>query len=172
MTSTGSSADRSALEIRGTIEGFYGPPWSHEQRRDHLAFSAGIGLNTYVYAPKDDPYHRRLWRTPYPPVELARIADLARTAAGLGVRFVYALHPALSMRFADDAEHETLAAKAAQLHGAGVRAFALLFDDVPTELSDATDRARFGAGPAGAGAAHGTTSHRFVQQFLAPRGLD
>src|SRR5947209_754184 len=115
----GSSPRPTALEIRGTVEGFYGPPWTPGQRRDHLAFSADVGFNTYVYAPKDDPYHRRLWREPYAAAELARITDLARTAAGFGVRFVYAIHPALSMRFADDAEHAALAAKAAQLHDAG-----------------------------------------------------
>src|SRR3569832_206245 len=96
------------ISIRGTIEGFYGPPWSHGQRRDHLRFSADVGLNTYVYAPKDDPYHRRPWREPYPAAELARIADLAGMATGLGLRFVHALHPALSMRFDDDTERRVL----------------------------------------------------------------
>src|SRR3982751_6157123 len=43
-----------ALPMRGTVEGFYGPPWTHADRLAHLEFSARVGLNIYVYAPKDD----------------------------------------------------------------------------------------------------------------------
>jgi hypothetical protein len=157
--------------MSGTIEGFYGPPWSHAQRLSHLAFCAAAGFDTYVYAPKDDPYHRRRWRDPYPAAELNRIAELAAAAAERGVRFVYALHPALDMRFADDTEHETLAAKAAQLARAGVRAFALLFDDVPLSISDPDDAARFGPDAGGLGSAHGETVRRFVADFVEPEGV-
>jgi hypothetical protein len=160
-----------ALKIRGTIEGFYGPPWSPGERLDHLRFSAAAGLDTYVYAPKDDPFHRRRWREPYPKAELDRLGDLIRCADEAGVRFVYALHPALSMRFAQDDEHAALAAKALQLHDAGVRQFALLFDDVPPALTDPADVERFGAGGLGLGAAHGVTVRRFATEVLAPRGL-
>jgi hypothetical protein len=161
----------SPLQLRGTIEGFYGPPWSHEQRLRHLSFAAEAGFDTFVYAPKDDPYHRRRWRDPYPEPELARIAELAAAAAAGGVRFVYAVHPALSMRFGDDDDHAAWAAKAAQLHDAGVRAFSLLFDDVPYEVVDAADAALFGTGPGGLGAAHGAAVTRFAADFLIPRGV-
>src|SRR5689334_11420968 len=108
------------LQLRGTIEGFYGPPWSHEQRLHHLRFAAAAGLDTFVYAPKDDLYHRRRWREPYPADELARIAELAAAATEVGVRFVYAIHPALSMRLTDDADHAALAAKTGQVYDVGV----------------------------------------------------
>lgn len=144
------------LEWRGTVEGFYGTPWSHQARSAHLEFSAEVGLNTYVYAPKDDPYHRDRWREPYPAAELGRLAELAATARRLGVRFVYAISPALSMRFAEDAEHAALAAKAGQLHDAGVTSFGLFFDDVPDHD----------------GAAHGLTCTRFVEDFLVPHGIE
>jgi hypothetical protein len=160
------------LAWRGTVEGFYGPPWSHEARLAHLEFAARIGLNTYVYAPKDDPYHRERWREPYPPAELGRLAALATAARGLGIRFVHTISPALSMRFAEDAEHAVLAAKAKQLLDAGVTAFGLLFDDVPQELGAAEDVARFGAGFGGCGAAHGETCSRFVADFLSAQGIE
>ncbi len=162
----------SVLPWRGLVEGFYGPPWSHRARLDYLTFSADIGLNVYVYAPKDDPYHRDRWREPYPAEELARLAELAATAQELGIRFVFTISPALSMRFTDDAEHAALLAKAAQLFDVGVRSFGLLFDDVPQELPDPADVARFGTGRGGTGAAHGETCHRFVAEFLVPRGVE
>jgi hypothetical protein len=162
----------SPLLLRGVIEGFYGPPWSHAERLAHLEFSAEVGMTTFVYAPKDDPYHRALWREPYPDDELARLARLAARAGDLGLDFTYAIHPATSMRYSDDTEHETLAAKARQLLGAGVRSFALLFDDVPYELRDPADRRRYGDRPGASGAAHGETSRRFRTEVLAPSGID
>lgn len=160
------------LPLRGTIEGFYGPPWSHEQRLAHLDFLARIGMNSFVYAPKDDPYHRARWREPYPARELAQLAEIARHARSLGIAFTYAIHPAMSMRYTDEADHAALAAKAGQLFDAGITSFALLFDDVPYGLPDAADRARYGPGPAGSGAAHGATCTRFVAEVLRPRGID
>ncbi|HZC73096.1 MAG TPA: protein O-GlcNAcase [Jatrophihabitans sp.] len=165
------AADLAALRLRGTIEGFYGPPWTHAQRLAHLAFSAEAGFNTFVYAPKDDPFHRARWREPYPEAELSRLAELTRAADGFGLDLICALHPALDMRFSDDADQATLVAKAAQLHAAGVSAFALLFDDVPQQLSDPADIAAFGSGPAGCGAAHGATCAQFTARFLSPREI-
>jgi len=67
------------------------------------------------------------------------------------------------MRYSDDAEHELLAAKAAQLQEIGVTRFALLFDDIPTELEHESDIAKYGSQPGSAGAAHGEACTRFNQ---------
>lgn len=159
------------LPWRGVVEGFYGPPWSHRERTDYFQFAGASGLDRYVYAPKDDPYHRERWRDPYPASELALMADLARSAAESGVTLVYAIAPGLSMRFSDDDEHAALAAKCAQLLRAGITSFSLLFDDVAAELADERDVAAFGEGAAGAGRAHGATCRRFVDDFLVPNGI-
>ncbi len=45
--------------IRGVIEGFYGRPWTHQQRLSLIDFLADRGMNTFVYSPKDDPLVRR-----------------------------------------------------------------------------------------------------------------
>jgi hypothetical protein len=50
--------------LSGVIEGFYGPPWSEAERLQLFATLQAQGLNTYVYAPKDDLKHRALWREP------------------------------------------------------------------------------------------------------------
>lgn len=172
MCAVSTASASSGLSLRGTIEGFYGPPWSHEQRLAHLDFSARVGLNCFVYAPKDDPYHRERWREPYPAQQLAQLAELAARARALDVAFTYAIHPALSMRYADASDHAALAAKAGQLLEIGISSFGLLFDDVPYDLPDAADRALFGSGPVGSGAAHGETCTRFVEEVLRPRGVD
>ena len=45
------------LPDRGVVEGFYGNPWSHEVRLSLLDFYGKFKMNTYLYGPKDDPYH-------------------------------------------------------------------------------------------------------------------
>ncbi|NXW33730.1 OGA GlcNAcase, partial [Phaetusa simplex] len=44
--------------------GFYGRPWVMEQRKE-LFRRQKWGLNTYLYAPKDDYKHRMFWREMY-----------------------------------------------------------------------------------------------------------
>jgi hypothetical protein len=160
-----------ALSWRGVVEGFYGEPWTTDERLAFFEFAEEVGLTSYVYAPKFDPYHRDRWREPYPEAELLHLAELNRRAAGHGVAFVYAISPALSMRFSSDDDHRALDAKCEQLWDAGIRSFSLLFDDVPTELPDESDRARFGDDPAGAGRAHGHAARRFRDGFLARHGI-
>ena len=55
----------SGFGIRGVVEGFYGVPWQHEDRLWLLERMRGWGMNTYVYAPKDDPFHLARWRVPF-----------------------------------------------------------------------------------------------------------
>ena len=46
--------------LSGVIEGFYGRPWSPEQRRELFGWLQRAGLKAYLYAPKDDLKHRAL----------------------------------------------------------------------------------------------------------------
>jgi hyaluronoglucosaminidase len=116
--------------MRGVIEGFYGPPWSHEERLDLLAFCGRHGFNTWVHAPKDDPFHRERWRDPYPDEELERFGELVVAAERHGVEFVWAVAPGLSIRAGEESDLDALDAKREQLRGAGVRSFQLLWDDI------------------------------------------
>lgn len=114
----------------GVIEGFYGRPWTHAQRLTLVQRLGKLGLNTYLYAPKDDLRHRARWRELYPAAEAKLLGELISACAAAGVQFVYALAPGLD---ADHGSPEGLAAleqKAAQLHALGARNFALLFDDI------------------------------------------
>lgn len=46
-------------------------------------------MNTYLYAPKDDPYHRERWREPYPKNEWRALLNLIRAAQDHRIDFVY-----------------------------------------------------------------------------------
>ena len=128
---------------KGVVEGFYGRPWTHDERMDMLSFMSDIGMNAYIYAPKDDPYHRQRWRAPYPEDLLARLSELASHARKRGITFVFAVSPGLSLRYSDRRDQDTLVAKLKALYDAGARAFALLYDDIPAELRHEEDRKAF-----------------------------
>jgi hypothetical protein len=74
--------DWPSIRFRGSVEGFYGQPWSFEARKSQFRFYGDWKMNTYIYGPKDDPYHgfSTQWRDPYPAVEANRIAELVKVA--------------------------------------------------------------------------------------------
>jgi hyaluronoglucosaminidase len=152
------------MRWRGVIEGFYGPPWSHEERLDLLRFAAAEGFNLWVHAPKDDPYHRRLWREPYPDEELARIAELAAEAARLGVDFAYAIAPGLDLCYSKESEWEALLAKVEQVRAAGVGSFQLLWDDIEHTLGCPDDEALYGHEERPSAAAQAPFTNRFARE--------
>jgi hyaluronoglucosaminidase len=115
-----------------------------EQRKALFAFGAARGMNTYLYAPKDDPYHRERWRTPYPAGRWRDLLELIRSARKHKIDFVYGFHPGQGLCFSAQEPVESLFAKAQRFYDAGVRVFAVLFDDIPSRLKYATDRKRFG----------------------------
>jgi hyaluronoglucosaminidase len=71
-------ADYPAFPIRGIVEGLYGPPWSYSDRLDVIRFEGRHGMNIYICGPKDNPYHRKLWREPYPADPLRQFGALVQ----------------------------------------------------------------------------------------------
>lgn len=130
--------------LAGVIEGFYGPPWSQTERFELFGWMTAWGLNTYVYAPKDDLKHRVLWREPYSLEEMTSLRELIRGCTRRKLRFVYALSPGLDLRYGDDADLQRLKNRFAQMLDRGCRHFALLFDDIPDRMRPA-DARRFGS---------------------------
>ena len=159
------------MRVRGVIEGFYGEPWSQEERLDLIRFCGRHGLNTWVHAPKDDPYHRKLWREPYPDADLEQLAELVREAERHGVEFAYAIAPGLDVCYSSDAEFETLLRKCEQLRGIGVRSFQLLWDDIEHELPHEADRKLYGHEERPSAAAQAPFCNRFAREWEQPGPL-
>ncbi|HEX5013297.1 MAG TPA: protein O-GlcNAcase [Candidatus Limnocylindrales bacterium] len=133
----------SPFATRGVIEGFYGNPWTHDQRLECVRFIGARGMNTFVYGPKDDPLVRRRWREAYADEALARLGELVAAGKDAGVEIVYAISPGLSIRYSSEREIAALLAKLEQVGSLGIRRFALLLDDLPPELAHDEDRAVF-----------------------------
>lgn len=150
--------DYPLMRLRGAIEGFYGSPWTHAERLDQLAFYGSVKLNTYIYAPKDDPYHRERWRTPYPAGELDDLRALVRQAKAHHVRFTFALSPGVSICYSDPADVRALGEKLRAVYSLGVRSFSIPLDDITyTRWNCSADRSAYGA-PSASGAARAQVS--------------
>lgn len=120
------------IEKYGVIEGFYGIPWTFDERVSMINFPKDVGMNQYVYAPKDDPYHNIRWREPYPKQKLEELSELSRLSEENGIDFVWAIHPGQNLIDFSKYEEEVqrLFAKYDSLRVAGVKSFALCMDDV------------------------------------------
>ena len=130
-----------ANSLNGVVEGFYGRQWSHDQRQHLFGRMVELGLNTYLYAPKDDLKHRAIWRECYNSAELPLFQELARSCDRHHLRFIYGLSPGLDIRFSDELERQRIKARFEQMMNVGVRHFALLFDDLPGQMTNDDRRA-------------------------------
>lgn len=128
------------VPFRGTVEGFYGTPWSHKARLSQIEFYGRNKMNVYIYGPKDDPYHRNHWRVPYPDEEARRIQELNEHAKQCGVNFYWAIHPGVDIKW-NDADRDALMAKLEKMYQLGIRSFAVFFDDIWGEGAKADKQA-------------------------------
>ncbi|PKQ07903.1 MAG: hyaluronidase [Alphaproteobacteria bacterium HGW-Alphaproteobacteria-11] len=124
----------------GTIEGFYGRPWTVEERAANIAFLAGHGYGFYLYAPKADTFLRRRWADPHPKDMADDLARLAAQCRNAGVRFGVGLSPyELYLNF-DAAAREALTEKLAFLDAIGCVDLAILFDDMRGDIEGLADK--------------------------------
>ena len=128
--------DYADVASRGFIEGYYGNPWSTEDRCKLMEWGGYYKLNSYFYAPKDDPKHNAKWRELYTDQEIeTKIKPLAEAGNKSKCRFVFALHPYMNrpIRYNSEenyqADLKVMQAKFKQVIDAGVRQIAILADD-------------------------------------------
>ncbi|MBR3836408.1 MAG: beta-N-acetylglucosaminidase domain-containing protein [Clostridia bacterium] len=140
----GAYACSPSFAVRGYIEGFYGTPWTHDKRISVMKLMALNRMNTVYYAPKDDAYHRDLWRELYPETDLAKLKELVDLAKENYMEFHFCIAPGLSMKYSSQEEFDTLMKKTEQLYSIGIRSFGLLLDDIDEELFYDEDKAVYG----------------------------
>ncbi|MEY2438608.1 MAG: hyaluronoglucosaminidase [Acidimicrobiaceae bacterium] len=138
--------------IAGIIEGFYGRPWTWDERAHVMRFCHERGMTHWVYAPKSDPLHRERWRDPYD----AEVLDGFARLAGEGtLQLGFGISPGLTMSYSHDDDRAALAAKVDQVVGVGVGLVCLALDDIP-----------FAGGPQGRAHAEVTT---WLREHLGDR---
>ena len=136
----------SPIPLRGIVEGFYGTPWTFEDRADLIKFSKEHHLNAYIYAPKDDPYHRDKWRDPYPNDKITELKNLISLSKENRVRFIFAVSPGLDLNYYGDEgaqDFNALILKLDSLYEIGCRDFAIFFDDINAQSDSGKNQAIF-----------------------------
>lgn len=133
------SAPSPSFSIHGVVEGFYGSHWTPEERLDIIRFMGEFGLQSYFYAPKDDPFHRSRWREPYSGEQLEIFRELLEVAKKNGVIIYYAISPGLDMVYSSEEDYIALLNKMDAMTELGIRHVALFLDDVPETLNHDED---------------------------------
>jgi hypothetical protein len=111
--------------LKGIIEGFYGRPWTWDERIEVARWCAERGMTDYVHAPKDDPFHRERWRDPWPAEALD---GFRRLSADGGLRVGVAISPGLSIDYASEGDRRALLDK---ILASGADLLVLALDDIP-----------------------------------------
>ncbi len=124
----------------GVIEGCFGKPWRHEDRKRVLTQLHALGFSWFHHAPKADAFLRRRWREPHPPAARAQLADLSAHCRSLGMRFGIGLSPYELYRDYTGAAKADFAAKLRALDEIGIDDLAILFDDTRCDVPDLAAR--------------------------------
>lgn len=132
------------FEQRGLIEGFYGDPWTIDERLEMLKFLAVHDFNLFIIAPKDDPWQRFEWRKPFEEKQIEQFAELQSVAAEFGINLSVCVSPGLSIEYSNKNDLQAIVDKLGQLHKIGITTFGLLLDDIPPKLRFQTDINEFG----------------------------
>jgi hypothetical protein len=124
----------------GVIEGYFGRPWSHADRKHVMTRLRDIGYSWFHYAPKADAFLRRRWREPHPADALAELVELSRHCRGLGMRFGVGLSPYELYRDFSGPGTADFIAKVRALDDIGIDELAILFDDTRGDVPELAAR--------------------------------
>lgn len=116
----------------GVVEGFYCKPYTFSERLDLIKFLSVIGLDTYVYGPKQDIYHRERWFSEYPKSKKNEFKELNALSISNNVRFNYALSPM------SDPQSNKIINKVHSMIEIGISQFSLFYDDITVPLNKET----------------------------------
>jgi beta-N-acetylglucosaminidase./F5/8 type C domain. len=131
--------DYADSELRGFIEGYYGIPWTSDER---ISLMNPCRQSQRQHLHQDDSYHSSNWRGLYKPADLAELQRQIVAGKSNKVRFSWSIHPFLSnpITSANYAEGlNAVKAKFGQLYEAGVRQFVISADDVEASLDHPVD---------------------------------
>ncbi|HAJ79165.1 MAG TPA: hypothetical protein DCO75_05290 [Fibrobacteres bacterium] len=120
----------------GYIEGYYGRMLSWDERALLIEEMRGLSLNAYIYAPKEDPFHRQQWRLPYPSAWRSSFSAFVKQSTKAEITVIPGIAPGLSFDYQSRADYAILLKKFLTLLKSGVNSLCLLMDDIPVDLPD------------------------------------
>ena len=114
----------------GIVEGFFGPPWSDDDRKSYAPFLSKYGANFYIYAPKKDSNLRKNWRSNWTNEYLAGLKELKDIFQSHRIKFGIGLSPfALGEKLSEE-DKNILKEKCLILSDLGIDILGIFFDDM------------------------------------------
>ncbi|MEH6589644.1 MAG: beta-N-acetylglucosaminidase domain-containing protein [Halioglobus sp.] len=126
--------------LTGVVEGFYGRSWSHPERLAYAAYLPKLGLNSYLYCPKNDPYLRKQWAEEWPQNTFIEMRELAEAYGKRQLLWGVGLSPYALYQSYGAAERAALKTKVEYLTTLNMPLLAILFDDMPGAIDDLAAR--------------------------------
>lgn len=108
-----------------------------------IRFLSDNGFNTYLYAPKDDPYHRAQWREDYPERLGTKLRELVQSCNLYSVNFIFSVSPGLSAVYSSKDDLNLLLKKLRSVIEMGAQWVGIMLDDIVTELHFEEDKKKF-----------------------------
>ena len=135
-------------KFNGYAEGFYGKLLGWSSRFRLLTLLKSCGFNSYLYAPKEDLFHRRDWRMAYSNDWCRKFTEFTKAANNCGVSVFAGIAPGLDFDFSSlDKSYElsgdlsVLVEKAKVLRSCGAAKIVILMDDIDSDFD--TRRGQF-----------------------------
>jgi len=129
--------------ITGYIEGYYGRLLTWESRKLIIKSLSKNKMNTYFYAPKEDIYHRLLWRKKYSKKWRINFSKFIEFSKKNKIKVIAGIAPGLDFNFKElndiskinqKTDFEFLLKKGVQLLEDGASSIALMLDDIPNDF--------------------------------------
>ena len=83
----------------GYIEGFYGKILNWDSRNKIIDTLSNHSMKYYLYAPKEDIFHRLLWRKSYPKSWINKFKNFCEYANSKGIKIIAGISPGLDYNF-------------------------------------------------------------------------
>ncbi len=122
--------------VFGIIEGFYGKPWSWEDRLGYAKFLRENKLDFYIYAPKGDRYLRENWETPFPRERLSKLITLGNALHEKGINWGIGFSPFNAYKSFNEDTKNKLQKKLEEISKLNPEILALLFDDMRGDIEE------------------------------------
>ena len=126
--------------LKGIVEGFYGRPWSFDTRLAYAKALPLMGLDSYLYCPKSDPYLRKKWHQAWPTQEFAQLKSLSAAFKERSLVFGVGLSPFALYANYDAAQRLLLEQKINEINRLDIPLLAILFDDMPGDMDGLASR--------------------------------
>lgn len=133
-------SQKKSVFLAGLIEGFYGRQWSFESRARYAQYLVDLGLNTYLYCPKGDPYLRKMWHQPWPDSQFSELQALCDTYQSRSLFWGVGLSPFALYQNYGALQRRQVRAKVLEIRALGASVLAILFDDMPGAQDDLAGR--------------------------------